>query len=92
MVSTLTSQIARGSSATALKGKYRLFNAQNKTFLHASGNGETDIRKQSWLGTLRQAEELARRAQIRGEEFPFKALHRETFNFQPDTDPKGSDR
>jgi hypothetical protein len=49
----------------------RLRNEATGAWLHLSGSGETRDRAQSWAGTRDQAANLRKRAEARGEPWPY---------------------
>ncbi len=59
------------------KDKIRLRDPATGRLLHMSGKGTVPDINNSWLGYRYQAENLAQRAEIRGEDWPFKPVHRD---------------
>lgn len=55
----------------------RLRSRMTGDYLHLSATGTTRDVNLSWLGTRAQAETLKTRAEIRGEDWPFRVTRRE---------------
>lgn len=52
----------------------RLWNPDTQMFLHMSGKGETKDVAYSWRGFTHQAKMLEKRAETRGEAWPYKRM------------------
>lgn len=61
------------------KGKVRLIDPSTGEFLHQSGTDTTPSLRWSWLGFLRQAAVLQKRAHARGEPWPYHPIPRDLF-------------
>lgn len=62
----------------------RLWNPETLQYLHFSGKGETQISAYSWVGFIYQADELERRAKVRGEPWPYIIRWPERWDERPD--------
>lgn len=58
----------------------RLRDPETKAFLHMSGSSTTPNTNWSWLGYQYQAETLKKRAKIRGENWPFQLVDRDSLD------------
>ncbi|WP_282052784.1 hypothetical protein [Phaeobacter inhibens] len=58
------------------KDKVRLRNAATGELLHMGGETLTRSIDYAWLGSRHQAEQLRKRAEVNGSDWPFTAIHR----------------
>lgn len=66
----------RAFQAMLARDKVRLRDPQSGELLHLSGQGTTTDGTYSWIGYRHQADALRSRAETRGEQWPFRPVHR----------------